>query len=64
LYAHLTSVANNFNFEKFLINVQNRIPEFQVIVSGALTQNYKKRIPNNVSFKKSLSEVMDYMNGL
>lgn len=64
LYSHLTSVANNFNFEKFLVNVQNRIPEFQVIVSGALTQNYKKRIPSNVSFKKSLLEVIDYMNTL
>jgi len=64
LYSHLTSVANNFNFEKFLVNVQNRIPEFQVIVSGALTQNYKKRIPTNVSFKKSLSEVMEYITGL
>ncbi len=64
LYSHLTSVANNFNFEKFLVNVQNRIPEFQVIVSGALTQNYKKRIPTNVSFKKSLSEVMEYISAL
>jgi DNA-binding transcriptional MerR regulator len=64
LYSHLTSVANNFNFEKFLVNVQNRIPEFQVIVSGALTQNYKKRIPTNVSFKKSLSEVMEYITAL
>jgi DNA-binding transcriptional MerR regulator len=64
LYSHLTSVANNFNFEKFLVNVQNRIPEFQVIVSGALTQNYKKRVPNNVSFKKSLTEVMEYMSAL
>ncbi len=64
LYSHLTSVAHNSNFEKFLINVQNRIPEFQVIVSGALTQNYKKRIPNNVSFKQSLTEVMEYMSSL
>lgn len=64
LYSHITSVANNFNFEKFLVNVQNRIPEFQVIVSGALTQNYKKRIPTNVSFKKSLTEVMDYISTL
>lgn len=64
LYSHLTSVSHNFNLEKFLVNVQNRIPEFQVIISGALTQNYKKRIPSNVSFKKSLSEVMDYMTTL
>lgn len=64
LYSHITSVANNFNFEKFLVNVQNRIPEFQVIVSGALTQSYKKRVPTNVSFKRSLSEVMDYISTL
>ena len=64
LYTHLTSVAHNFNFEKFLINAQNRIPEFPIIVSGALTQNYKKRIPTNISFKKSLAEVMDYIAAL
>jgi MerR family transcriptional regulator, light-induced transcriptional regulator len=64
LYTHLTSVANNFNFEKFLINIQNRMPDFKLVVSGALTQSYKKRVPNNVSFKKSLSEVMEYVSSL
>ncbi|MGL1493875.1 hypothetical protein ACSTIK_00065, partial [Vibrio parahaemolyticus] len=49
LYTHLTSVANNFNFEKFLINFQNRMPDFKLVVSGSLTQTYKKRIPANVS---------------
>ncbi|MFM9587437.1 hypothetical protein, partial [Streptomyces caniscabiei] len=37
LYTHLTSVANNFNFEKFLINFQNRMPDFKLVVSGSLT---------------------------
>ena len=64
LYCHLTSVAHNFNFEKFLVNAQNRLPEFPVVVSGAVTLNYKKRVPNNVSLKKSLSEVMDYISTL
>uniref|UniRef100_UPI001952B56C hypothetical protein n=1 Tax=Escherichia coli TaxID=562 RepID=UPI001952B56C len=64
LYTHLTSVANNFNFEKFLINFQNRMPDFKLVVSGSLTQTYKKRIPANVSFKKSLSEVMEYVSSL
>jgi len=64
LYSHLTSVAHNFNFEKFLVNVQNRIPEFSVIVSGALTQTYKKRVPTNVTFKKSLAEVTEYIGTL
>ena len=61
LYAHLTSVDNNFNFEKFLISAYNRMPGRKIIVSGALTQSYKKKVPPNFSFKKSLSEVMEYV---
>ncbi len=64
VYSHLTSVAHNFNFEKFLVNVQNRLPEFQVILSGALTLTYKKRVPTNITFKKSLAEVMDCISSL
>lgn len=64
IYAHLTSLAHNFNFEKFLINAHNRMPLTNLVVSGAVTQNYKKRIPPNVYFKTSLSEVMDYIGSL
>ena len=61
LYSHLTSVANNFNFEKFLINAHNRMPDIRLVISGQLTQSYKKRIPSNISFKRSLAEVMEYV---
>lgn len=61
LYTHLTAVANNFNFEKFLVNAQNRLMTNKLIVSGLLTQTYKKKVPNNVSFKKSLNEVLEYI---
>ena len=64
LYAHLTSVAPNFNFEKFLINAHNRMPDRSFIVSGMLTQSYKKKIPANFKFKKSLAEVMEYVTTL
>ncbi len=64
LYAHLTSVANSFNFEKFLIGSYNRMPNRKIIVSGVLTQSYKKKVPANFSFKKSLSEVMEYVSSL
>jgi DNA-binding transcriptional MerR regulator len=64
LYSHLTSVANNFNFEKFLINVHQKIPYLPVVISGLLTQNYKKKLPENISLKKSLAEVMDYISAL
>lgn len=64
LYAHLTSVAQNFNFEKFLINIQNRLPNFKIVISGMLTQHYKKRLPHNVTFKKSLTEVLETITQL
>lgn len=61
LFTHLTSVANNFNFERFLNNLSTRIDNNNVLVSGALTQSYKKKVPDNVQFKRSLSEVMEYL---
>lgn len=64
LFTHLTSVANNFNFEKFLLNAHNRMPDRPFIVSGVLTQSYKKKLPENFHFKKSLAEVMDYIRTL
>ena len=64
LFTHLTSVANNFNFERFLSNVNLRMPNFPVLVSGTLVQQYKKRIPENINFKKSLGEVIDYLSTL
>ncbi len=64
LYSHLTSVAANFNFEKFLVNAYNRLPDKRFILSGMMTQAYKKKIPANFSFKLSLSEVMEYLSSL
>ena len=64
LFTHLTSVANNFNFERFLSNVNLRMPNFPVLVSGTLVQQYKKRIPENINFKKSLGEVIEYLSTL
>jgi DNA-binding transcriptional MerR regulator len=61
LYTHLTAVAHNFNFDKFLVNAHNRLFHNKLIVSGLLTQQYKKKVPSNVSFKKSLGEVTEYL---
>lgn len=64
LYTHLTSVAHNFNFDRFLQAVSIKIPQQKLIVSGQLTQQYKKRLPGNVQVKTSLSEVMEYISTL
>lgn len=61
VYSHLTSVANNFNFDRFLTAIAIRIPNQKVIISGQMTQQYKKKPPVNIQFKTSLSEVMEYI---
>jgi len=64
LYTHLTSVANNFNFEKFLNNVSSKIPNIPIVISGQLVQTYKKKLPENVRFMNSLNEVMGFIASL
>ncbi|HEX8358011.1 MAG TPA: MerR family transcriptional regulator, partial [Segetibacter sp.] len=61
LYSHLTSLAHNFNIDKFLQNLHARVNEVPVLISGPVTLSYKKPIPKNFLFKKSLHEVKDYI---
>ena len=64
LFTHLTSVANNFNFERFMNNLNLRLPNLPILISGTLTQQYKKKIPDNINFKKSLNEVTEFLASL
>ncbi|MEO6915396.1 MAG: MerR family transcriptional regulator [Chitinophagaceae bacterium] len=64
LYTHLTSVAANFNFEKFLSLVQTKLQNFELIISGQLVQTYKKKVPPFVNFRRSLAEVQEYVAAL
>ena len=61
IYTHLTSVSNSFSFERFLGNLTRRFESTPVVISGRLTQAYEKRIPNKINFKRSLSEVMEFI---
>lgn len=64
LYTHLTCVNGGFNFEKFMIQVNTRLPQVPVIISGQLAQAKFKRVPPNVQMKKSQTEVLDYVAAL
>jgi DNA-binding transcriptional MerR regulator len=64
VYSHLTSASHTFNFEKFLGSVATRLGGTPVILSGQLTQSYKKKSPQNIQFKRSLGEVMEYVSSL
>lgn len=64
IYSHLTSIGQKFNFDKFLANITKKFTNIPVIISGQLTQSYEKKIPPQINFKKSFSEVMEFVSGL
>ena len=64
IHTHLTSVSNNFNFEKFLTRLELVTENIPVMVSGQMTRNYKKKIPGNVNFINTLHDVVQRIEGL
>jgi methanogenic corrinoid protein MtbC1 len=63
LYTHLTS-AVNFNFERFLNQVNLKFSDYPMIVSGQCAQTYKKKVPETITLKKSLFEVWEYVSSI
>lgn len=61
IYSHLTSVGQSFNFDKFLLNLTKRFTDTPIVLSGLLTNTYEKKIPPQINFKKTLSEVMEFV---
>jgi methanogenic corrinoid protein MtbC1 len=61
IYSHLTSVGQSFNFDKFLQNLTKKFADTPIVLSGLLTNTYEKKIPPQINFKKTLSEVMEFV---
>lgn len=64
LYTHLTSVAGHFNFDRFLNNVHQKCPDTPLMISGLITQAYRKSVPGKIVLKRSLQEVMEFVSGI
>lgn len=63
LYSHLTTVGQNFNFDKFLNAITQKFSGTPIIISGQLTNTYQKKIHPPLNFKKSFAEVMEFVSG-
>ena len=61
LYCHLTTVGQNFNFDRFLSNMTKKFPHIPTIISGQLTNSYEKKIQAPVYFKRSFPEVTEFV---
>jgi DNA-binding transcriptional MerR regulator len=64
LYCHITKPGHNFNFDKFMGHINQKMPNTPCIISGLMTQNYEKKILPPIIFKKSFTEVMSFISNL
>lgn len=64
LYTHLTSCSSKFNFEKFILAASKNFNATPVVISGQLTHTYTKKIAPPVYFKKTFSEIMQFVSSL
>jgi MerR family transcriptional regulator, light-induced transcriptional regulator len=62
VFVHLTATGPNFHFERFINNAGSRFGNTSTIISGQLTLHYRKKLPDNVQFKRSLAEVMEFIS--
>lgn len=62
VYVHLTATSSSFNLEKFLLNADRRFQQVPFVVSGQITQQYKKQVPPSVRLIKSLGEVTAFLS--
>lgn len=64
IYIHLSSTSAKFNFEKYIQMLKIHTGKTGVVISGYITQQYKKEVPPSFHLKKSLSQVMEYISAL
>jgi DNA-binding transcriptional MerR regulator len=64
IYIHLTSSSPGFNFARFLSQLSEGIRGPMIIISGYPALTYKRRLPKNVEFKHSLSELVEFISSL
>jgi DNA-binding transcriptional MerR regulator len=63
LYSHLTTVGQNFNFDRFISIITQKFSQVPIIISGQLTNTYQKKIQPPLTFIKSYNEVMEFVSG-
>ncbi len=64
MYTHLTTVAKNFHFDRFMDQIHQHLPKIPLIISGNLACSWQKSVPASIHLKKSIPEVMEFVNGI
>jgi hypothetical protein len=62
-FIHLTSACRpNFSFDKLICNIPSRLGNLPIVISGLPTHKYCKDLPESICFKKSLTEITDFIS--
>jgi MerR family transcriptional regulator, light-induced transcriptional regulator len=64
LYTHITTAGLSFNGDKFLSILHKEFKNYPTIISGRFTNSYVKKIPPGITFKKSFTEVKEFITSL
>lgn len=64
IFTHITSIPGRFSFEKYVQQIHQRLPSFNVIISGKMTQTYLKKPPQDIALKKSVDEMMKFIESI
>lgn len=64
VYCHLTSLAPNFRFDRFIFNLHQQLKPTPVIISGKITHSYEKKIKPPIYFKRTLAETLAFVESL
>lgn len=63
IFTHLTSIAGRFSLEKFMHQIQHRIPSsIPFVITGRLAQSYTKKLPPNVIIKRSFPDLITHID--
>ncbi len=62
VYFHLSSVPIKLNFQKFIGSLSAKAPQTKILLSGVITEGFKKTLPPNLTLLQSLPQVLAYIS--
>jgi methanogenic corrinoid protein MtbC1 len=63
-FIHLTSTCPNFNFDRLIHKIPSQMDNLPTVISGFPTHKYGKIPPPCISFKRTLTEITDFISEL
>ncbi|MES2430032.1 MAG: MerR family transcriptional regulator [Bacteroidota bacterium] len=64
IYIHLIGPCPNFDFNKFITMAAKKFSSVPIVISGERTQAYSRKLPKPVIFKRSMIEVMEFIDNI